>query len=532
MRVRSSTDGVTWPAAAFPGLPGVTARLRNHVLGLVCEDGAVRDPCASRVLESALALRLLEKTGLDTAFAHGLRGFLAAARPVDGFERAVTRVALQHAPALGTESGAAITARAPGFTGPRKRAFVQALTCLWGGAPGEIDFSEAFQLTGLHSWARVQVTAVKVVLAASSGQFEAICDEDVLLLLSTQRLARVWEGNVLLHVWVLHALSFLPGTGRLILEGVRKLKLHQRPDGGLPFVTDLDTWCSVTGGLALVCAGADGERVTRIAGHLVEQQRPGGGWTGTDTMDQTDVDDTSVAIEFLHVLDGRAYRETIERGIRSLMAVRGTDGGFPTYLAGAPSEAGMTAAVTNALSVVDAAAHRDEIDAGLGFLAAAQNPDGSFPPGWSASGTYDVFRALLATRGQARSHSPKIDQMAGRALAFVRTHQHPDGGWGQRAGAASDPLSTAYALIALSCQDDPAPAARGFAYLRTRQLPDGRVVSPPDAIGPRPFVYQIPALASIFSLLALAHLDARITPAARLCPQRSQEHRTVTGVDA
>lgn len=531
MRVRSSTDGVTWPAASFPGLPGATARLRNHVLGLVGEDGAVRDPCRSRVLESALALRLLDKTGLDPAFAHGLRGFLSAARPVDGFEHALAHGALRQAPALGTESGAAITARAPDFTGPRKRAFVEALACLWGGAPGEIDFGEGFRLTGLHSWARVQVTAVKVVLAASSGQLDAIRDEDVLLLLSTQRLARVWEGNVLLHVWVLHALSFLPGTGRLILEGVRKLKLHQRPDGGLPFVTDLDTWCSATGGLALVCAGAAGERVTRIAGHLIEQQRPGGGWTATDTMDQTDVDDTSVAIEFLHVLDGRAYRETIERGIRSLMAVRGTDGGFPTYVAGAPSEAGMTAGVTNALSV-DAAARRDEIGAGLDFLAAAQNPDGSFPPGWSASGTYDVFRALLATRGQTRSHSPKIDQMATRALEFVRTHQHPDGGWGQHAGAASDPLSTAYALIALSCQDDPAPAARGFTYLRTRQSPDGRVISPPDAIGPRPFVYQIPALASIFSLLALAHLDARITPAARLYPQRSQEHKTVTDVDA
>lgn len=531
MRVRSSTDGVTWPAAAFPGLPGATARLRDHVLGLVCEDGAVRDPCASRVLESALALRLLDKTGLDTAFARSLRGFLAAARSVDGFERAVTHGALAQGCGPGTEWGAAIVARAPGFMGPRKRAFVQALACLWSGAPGEIDFGEGFDLTGLHSWARVQVTAVKVVLAASSGQLEAICDEDVLLLLSTQRLARVWEGYVLLHVLVLHALSFLPGTGRLILEGVRKLKLHQRPDDGLPFVTDIDTWCSVTGGLALVCAGASGEPVTRIAGHLIEQQRPGGGWTGSDAMDQTDVDDTSVAVEFLHVLDGRAYREPIERGIRSMLAVRGTDGGFPTYLAGAPSEAGMTAAVINALSV-DAAAHRDEVGAGLGFLAAAQNPDGSFPPAWSASGTYNVFRALLATRGQTRSHSPKIDQMAGRALAFVRTHQHPDGGWGQHAGAASDPLSTAYALIALSCQDDPAPAARGFAYLRTRQLPDGRVVSPPDALGPRPFVYQIPALASIYSLLALAHLDARITPATRLRPQRSHQHKTVTDVDA
>ena len=388
-------------------------------------------------MESALALRLLERTGLDTPLARGLRRFLTTARPVDPFEHALARCALRQGPGLGDEVGTTVVERAPGFTGSRKHAFVQALVCLWGGAP-EVAFGEAFSLTGLHSWARVQVTAIKVVLAVSSGRNEVISDEDVLVLVSTQRLSRVWEGNILLHLLVLHALALLPGTERLMVEGLRKLKPHRRPDGGMPFVSDIDTWCSVTSGLALACAGAPAAPLTKIAGHLIEQQRPGGGWTAADAMDQTDVDDTWVAIEFLHLLAPDTYGESIRHGIGSMLATRGADGGFPTYLAGAPSEAGMTAAVVNALST-DAAAYRKEIHTGLRHLAASQNSDGSFARAWSASATYGVFRALLAAHAETGLRTPETDRMISCALAFVRERQHPDGGWGQRDDAASDP---------------------------------------------------------------------------------------------
>lgn len=527
MRTRSCTDDARWPAAAFAGLPEATARLRGYILGLVREDGAVRDPCRSRILESALALRLLEKTEPDSLLAHSLRQFLTTARPVDPFEHALAQCALRRSPGLDIRTGTTVVTRAPGFTGARKCAFVQALACLWGaGAPGGTEFGEAFSLAGLHSWARVQVTAVKVILAASSARNEVISDEEVLLLLSTQRLARVWEGNILLHLLVLHALALLPGTERVIAEGMCKLRLHQRSDGGMPFVIDLDTWCSVTGGLALACAGAPAAPLAKVARHLLEQQRPGGGWTGTDAADQTDVDDTSVAVEFLHLLAPDVYGESIRRGILSMLATRGADGGFPTYLTGAPSEAGMTAAVINALST-DAAAYRNEIHTGLRFLVESQNSDGSFPPAWSASGTYGVFRALLAAHAETGSRTAETDRMISRALTFVRERQHPDGGWGQRDDAASDPLSTAYALIALTCQNDPSPAARGFAYLRAHQSANGRIDSPPDVVGPRPFILEIPALASIFSLLALSHLDTRTTPAtphdAVLCANQPSE---------
>lgn len=512
MRVRFGADRPRWNPAGFTGLPETTARLSRYVAALVSDDGAIHDPCLSRTLESALALRLLEKTGLDPRFEAGVRRFLAAARPADPFERAIAGYALRESTGLGPAAGGFLALRAPSFTGARKHAFAQALACLWDDHPEPVDIGAALAPTGLHSGAVVQVTAVKVILVSATGQPEAVTDEDVRLLLSTQRLSHVWEGNMFLHLLVLHALSFLPGTGRLLVEGIRKLKFHQRPDEGIPFVTDLDNWCTTIAGLALAGTGTPDATLRALAGHLIEQQRPGGGWTATAVMDQSDFDSTGIAVEFLHALDARAYSETIRRGIRSLTSARGSDGGFPTYLAGAPSEATMTAAVVNGLSV-DAAAHRAVIDTALLFLADVQNPDGSFPPDWCASSMFGVFRAILAAQADTRPATPQVARMLDRSLAYVRDQQHPDGGWGQQPESPSDPLSTAYALISLCQQHDPAPAVRGLRYLRDHQQPDGRIVSPPDGLGPRPFVYELPSLSSIFPLLALAHLTARTTTA-------------------
>lgn len=120
----------------------------------------------------------------------------------------------------------------------------------------------------------------------------------------------------------------------------------------------------------------------RIARHLVHVQHANGGWSYTDHAELSDTDCTTVAVEFLHQLDPVAYRDPIERALDALVAVRGADGGFPTYGAGTPSEACMTAAAINALSTQDR--HRHLIQPALRFLADRQMPDGSFPPAGAA----------------------------------------------------------------------------------------------------------------------------------------------------
>ncbi|MCX5205571.1 terpene cyclase/mutase family protein [Streptomyces sp. NBC_00237] len=487
-------------------------RLLVSLAARVGADGAVRDGCRSRVLESVVALRLLERTGHDARAAEALRTFLRSRTPVTGAERVLAAAVLdgQEIPTGGLFVEA-VTAAAPGFTAVRKRALVHALAVMADETFVPEWDETGFGLSGLHSWAIVQVTAVKVILACAAGRVDRVGDEDVRLLLDTQRRPHVWEGNVLIHLSVLHALSRLPGTGAVVADGIRRALAHQRTDGGLPFVSDTDTWCTATAGVALASAGAPRRVLDRMAGHLVERQQPGGGWSYTDVACQTDVDDTSVAVQFLHLVDDVLYREPITCGLRSLVAVAGPDGGFPTYVAGAPSEASMTAAVVDALTVRPAA-HTPLITGGLRYLAGQQQCDGSFPPDWSSSRLHTVFRVLLAAGRPGGGQSPRVRRMVERGRNLVLSQQNADGGWGQQTGEPSDVISTAYGLIAVCGQADPAPAVAAASYLATAQGEGGSQGMRPDSIGPRPFVFTVPALADIFTLLALSHLTGRTVP--------------------
>ncbi|MFJ3791515.1 hypothetical protein [Kitasatospora sp. NPDC090091] len=488
----------------------------------------MRSPCHSRILESVLALRLLDATGTAPHAARRVLEFLASsAGAAAGPDRLLAAAALGGRPVGETILPAQIASLAPGFTGTRKRALVHALAVIVDGtdvsAAGGWE-EAAFDLSGLHSWARVQVTAVKVVLAHAGGRAEAVGDEDVRLLQDTQQAAHVWEGNVLIHLCVLHALDRLPGTGTVVEAGVRRALALQREDGGWPFVTDTDTWCTVTAGLALAANRAPTNVLERVVGHVSRSQQPGGGWSYTDLAHQTDADDTSVAVQFLHLTDPERHAAAIDRGLHSLRTIACPDGGFPTYLAGAPTEACMTAAAIDALTLC-AAAHQSLIDSALRHLADQQADDGSFPPDWSSSRLHTLFRALLAATRSG--HSPHTARLIARATHLLRQAQNGDGGFGQQPGDASDPISTAYGLIALCQGDDPAPAARAAAHLAAAVRDDGTVPSRPDSIGPRPFVFTVPALAEIFTLLAFGHLTQRLTspePRAAHDPSVSSAH--------
>ena len=507
-----------WPGTSLPaGLVPATVRLRDRLVARVGPDGAVRDPCRSRVLETALTLALLDRTGREPAARGRLAAYLAAHRDSpDALDRLLARAALSGPTAttgpLGVED---FVARAPDFTGPRKRALLHAVLLLLGAAPtARLPDREPLSHQGLHPWARVQVTAVAAILAHAYGETAAIQRPDLDLLRSTQRAGTVWEGNLLIHLSVLHALAPLPGQHRLVSQGIRTALEHQRADGGLPFICDEDTWLTATAGVALHAAAAPAPAVDAVARRLARTQRPGGGWSFTDTARLADVDCTSVAVEVLHLASPGTHRTPIRHALGALHRLRGEDGGFPTYLAGAPSEAGMTAAAINALSTQDPG--RDATaDTALGYLASQQRPDGSFPPDWSSSRLHTVFRASLAASRHPGRTTPggPAQRVVRRAVALVENSQNADGGWGQQDGDTSDPLSTAYALITLSTQSTPGPAARGAAYLLAQQRPDGSIPSLPDSIGPRPFGFAVPALADVFALLALGHLTRRLAPA-------------------
>ena len=510
-----------WPSAAFPGdLQPATARLRTHLQGRIHPDGAVRDPCRSRVMESALLLTLLNRTRLDRSAHDRLASFLAAHRDTpEPTDRLMARTALYGSrPETDPLDVDRFLMKAPHFTGPRKRVLLHVILLLLQGTrtapppPPPCD-PEAFSLDGLHSWARIQVTAVKVILARV--QHHLVDEHDVQLLRSTQQPGAVWEGNLLIHLFVLHALAPLPGHQQLLTDGVRTALQHQRADGGIPFICDEDTWLTANAGVALHTAGAPALVLGAIATRLLHLQQHHGGWSYTEQARLADVDCTSVAAEYLHLVGTDTHHAAIRRAMSALHALRGKDGGYPTYLAGAPSEPSMTAAAANALSI-QGHQQRPALDAALAYLADQQHADGSFPPDWSSSRLHTVFRATLAAAHNPSAPKSVSQRIIGRAVRLVLNSQNSDGGWGHQDSAPSDAISTSYALIALSAgyhSPTPDQAVRATAYLLAQQRPDGSIASIPDSVGPRPFGFTVPALADVFALLALGHLTRRRTPA-------------------
>ena len=499
----------SWSASSFPeSMEESTARLREYVISHVDPTGAVRVPCRGRPLETALLLRLLQSIGLPAS--RQIDYLRALPSNSDPFDLAIARAALHHGGTLTEELRAGIVASSPPFTGPRKRALVDGLFAILGSPAGHDSrtYLDVLKRRDLHSWAQVQVTALKGVLTTS------LDDEDVHVLLGTQRLPEIWEGNLLLHLFTLHALRRLPGTEAVVADGVRKALRHVRPDGSVPFVTDTDTWCTVTAGVALEAAGAPEPVLDRIADRLMRCQQPGGGWSVTDVALQTDVDDTSVALQFLQTRRRRSIAQIIDRGLASLSAVRHPLGGFPTYVRGSAPEASMTAAALEAFTF-DTLRHRQVLTEGLSFLAAAQLDDGSFPPDWSSSQLHTVFRSVLTLTRTPGDIAEPFAGIAHRAMRFVLQGQNQDGGWGQRNGRPSDPISTSYAVMALCSQEDPRPAAAGVRLLLQHQREDGSIPSVSDSIGPRPFIFHVPLLADIFALMALGHVRRRVDGAFR-----------------
>jgi squalene-hopene/tetraprenyl-beta-curcumene cyclase/sporulenol synthase len=175
----------------------------------------------------------------------------------------------------------------------------------------------------------------------------------------------------------------------------------------------------------------------------------------------------------------------------------------------------MTAAALNALAP-NRHRYRRVLRRGVRYILDHQHLDGTFERSWSRAHSNAMFRALLAIQTSVSAHTLLHRSEAEcRAMTYLRSAQNCDGGWGHVIGDESDPISSAYALIALSHFDGQSGFARGVDYLVGRQRPNGGFVSRPDQAGPRPIAYDVPVLADNFALVALNHVLAT-QPGARL----------------
>ncbi|WP_346137113.1 prenyltransferase/squalene oxidase repeat-containing protein, partial [Lentzea roselyniae] len=188
----------------------------------------------------------------------------------------------------------------------------------------------------------------------------------------------------------------VPGHSDLVGRGITRLQVAQRADGGFPFIRNESIFVTALAGVGL--AGTSPRltgRLLELADRIAKLQQLDGGWGFAVGVAQTDVDDTSVALEFLRAVDSRRYRQEITAGLGYLRRIRGEDGGFPTYVPGAASEVAMTAAAANAIRPGDPEGTRTLRHA-LEFLAERQHSDGTFEQWGELQAAYGEERRFCA----------------------------------------------------------------------------------------------------------------------------------------
>ncbi|WP_222722620.1 prenyltransferase/squalene oxidase repeat-containing protein [Actinomadura alba] len=493
------------------------------------------------MLESALALMLMARTGFASPARDRLLGFLQARQDAPqelegvlatlAVGRATGRAPAGDAALIGKLTDAVLGA-APGFISARRRMMVYAVLSVLGCPlpPDAAPTADGKAPTDpMHSWAVVQQAAVTLILAAAAEVSNEATAAALSTLTATDPATTVWEGYVLMHLLTLHGLAGVPGQEATVRSGLETLLRYQRGDGGFPFIVEIHNWCTSTTGLSLAAAGAPPDLLRAMAGMLAAHQGGAkrrslsrglsrgtplsGGWSMSPNVALNDVDCTSSALELLHATDPAAFGGAVRLGVDALLAVQGADGGFPTYVAGAASEPCMTAAAINALAPHSHTAPARE--RALAFLADSQLSDGGFEPGWSRSRLHTIFRARLAAC-TAGPHDRRTADMAERIERTVRETQNADGGWGMQPGDPSDDISTAYGLITLCYGTDPRSIGRAMSWLLAHQNADGGYGGPPDMVGPRPFPYHIPILTDAPVLLAFGHVRSRVQGAASL----------------
>lgn len=226
---------------------------------------------------------------------------------------------------------------------------------------------------------------------------------------------------------------------------------------------------------------------------------PGGGWAFQFRNDAyPDLDDTAAVARALHQSPDRTrYAEAVELAADWLVGMQSRNGGFAAFDAnndhqwlnqipfadhGAlldPATSDVSGRVLALLSMLDRPQDRDSRERVLRFLLDEQMPEGAWFGRWGTNYIYGTWAVLVALHAAG---VPAETRRIRRAVAWLKSVQQADGGWGEGndsylnpqlrgRGARSGPVQTAWALLALmhaGAGDSPA-VARGIDYLLKTQ---------------------------------------------------------------
>ncbi len=262
----------------------------------------------------------------------------------------------------------------------------------------------------------------------------------------------------------------------------------------------------------------------------------GGGWAFQyENVYYPDLDDTAVVAWAMHQsADRDRYVESIERATDWLRGMQSTDGGFAAFDSdnthytlneipfadhGAlldPPTADVSARCLALMGQLGRSADRESLQRVLAYLRAEQETDGSWFGRWGTNYIYGTWSVLAALEFV---DDAGVDGMVARGAAWLKSVQHPDGGWGEsndsyldsRRSCGNDcstAFQTAWALLGLMAAGESGSAAvrRGVAYLVNNLGADGRWRDPFfTAPGfPRVFYLKYHGYSQYFPLWALA----------------------------
>jgi squalene-hopene/tetraprenyl-beta-curcumene cyclase len=279
-------------------------------------------------------------------------------------------------------------------------------------------------------------------------------------------------------------------------------------------------WDTALAMLALSDAGVepDDPSLVQAAGWLLDEQitdvrgdwavrRPGlapGGWAFEyHNVNYPDVDDTPVcalALQRVAYPDSRPMETAITRAVDWIVGMQGRGGGWGAFDADNTRElcrklpfcdfgeviddpsADVTAHAIELLAADSREHVRASADEGLRWLLDEQESDGSWFGRWGVNHIYGTWSALTALAAAGvRGHEPPVR----RAVAWLKAHQNPEGGWGEDCRSYVDPSwigrgnstasQTAWALIALHAagEAESEAADRGIRWLVETQLENG-----------------------------------------------------------
>jgi hypothetical protein len=468
----------------------------------------------SRVLESALTLHLLRQSEKerDWRWQNRLRDYLQTHSPqADGLSSLISAAVLGYARPQGVLERLRQLMGGLEYARRRKLALLAMLLV----EIGLISLEEAqvrpedFSEKAAHRFSRIYCSALRLMYHRKAPlSMNPIAD--VRFLEESQAANGSWEQQGLL---TLLAMMGLGRTHPAFWMGLEYLRGTEREDGGIPFIDNQDVWVNALAGLTLQANGLYPDVQDELASFLLYRQQNNGGWAFTDGVAQTETDSTANVVQMLLQRDRNRYVPAVDRALEYFRSLQRDDGGYPTYEREGDSEITMTANVLLVQSMC-VGRHPDlepNLRRACQFILERQHSDGRFEKSWSVCETYSIFRVLWALDAYtATIEAPRVETARARALRYLRESQNENGGWGQGSGQPSDALSTAYALASLGLLRNWFPVEqvrthRGVSFLLSQQdQVTGSFISVPDLVGPRPILFDLPLLSTVFSLLALS----------------------------